>query len=209
MEVIINYSSYDGTQNIPYIANDNTKVRDLLKFLYYEVENQNFVNRDYEEAELIGCFTFKGLSEQKAMLDFPLLKFLDNFKYDLNNVNIIYDPGYGIGASCVFEDIAKIEIRSREPNHAGIPHVHVYKKGKENESISILLTSFEVIPKCEREWNKYYSSNERNLILDFLKVNKEKLSEFYDRCNKGEYITEDYILAYNGKQYDFYVSRTY
>ena len=167
------------------LPNYNIDKCNIVKAVYYD--------KTGKKSDVAECVYFIGFEEKEGY----------------ENVNIIYDPGYGIGASCVFEDIAKIEIRSREPNHAGIPHVHVYKKGKENESISILLTSFEVIPKCEREWNKYYSSNERNLILDFLKVNKEKLSEFYDRCNKGEYITEDYILAYNGKQYDFYVSRTY
>lgn len=208
-EITISYNSEETIQELKYRVDCNTKVIDLLKYLYYEIEKNLFVNDEYEQTELLGCFSFKKDFHQKADLEYPILKFLNNFGYDLNNVQIIYDPAYGIGAYCEFEEIAKIRIYGDEPKHINRPHVHICEIGKKDKGISVSLTTFEPFNGCEKEWNQKYSKKEQEELIHFLKENKEKLVDFYNRCTKGEYITEDYILAYNGKTYKFFEGRTF
>lgn len=208
-EITISYYSEETNQKLKYEIDDNTKVIDLLKYLYYEIEKNIFVNNEYEHAELLGCFSFRNDFDQKANLEYPVLKFLNNFGYDLNNVQIIYNSAYGIGADCILEEIAKIKINGYEPRHIDRPHVHICMIGKKDHGISVSLTTFSPFNECENEWNKRYSKREQEELINFLKINKDKLIDFYNRCTKGEYITEDYTLTYNGKMYKFFEGRTF
>ena len=206
-EITIIYKSEDKEQRLIYQAGKSTTVQSLLEFLYYEIEKNTFFNRSYEHSELLGCFRFHNekYGEQRAILNYKLLSFLSNFNYDLHNVEIYYDQGYGWGATIFeFEELADIKINNNEPKHMDRPHVHICKVGKKDKGISISLTTFEPFPECQKEWNKRYKKKEQDAIINFLKENAEVLSDYYNRNTKGEYIMNYSTLAYNGKVYKFF-----
>ena len=54
------------------------------------------------------------------------------------------------------------------------------------------------------KFSDLFSNKDRKAIISFLKENKEKLEDIYKRTNRGEFITETYILTYNGEKYITY-----
>lgn len=188
---------------------ENTKIMDLLLYLFDYIDNDSKFLYDVQD-DLIGHFSFVDNfgKEQKAQLEFSVQKFLNNFNYDINCVNMKYFCAFGIGGYYEFEDIAKIQINSSEPRHKN-PHVHITRIGKHDNYFRIDLNTLTQMNGDKFNWNKEFNRKERELIIDFLIKNKEKLIDFYNRYTKGEYITEEYVLNYDGQKYFFSGNRTY
>jgi len=187
--------------------NKKTKVRELLIYLIQFVVDAE----DYEnDNNLIGHFSFENPKgeEQKAQLDYSLKKFLKNFKYNLKKVKMYYYQAFGIGAFCILDDIARIQVNADEPRHNN-PHVHIFRINKYSEHYRIDLKSFTQMKGDKENWQNEFSRKERRKILKFLEENQIKLINYYNRCRKGEYIIEDYTLVFNGKKYFFNTNRTY
>ncbi len=185
------YTRNDGVFEYKYSCDNNT----LIKDLYDSIHNDLF--KEDESDNLISLFAFEHNGvEQKARLDFKLLKFLKNFNYDFKKIKLLYV--YGIGAGCDFDDIAIIRVNNGEPHNR--PHVHIYSYRKK-QFVRIVLSTMTQMKNDSVKFEDIFSVKERKKILQFLKQNKSKLEDFYIRCMKGEYITEEYALAYNGKKY--------
>ena len=174
-----------------YNCDNNTLVKDL----YESIDNDLFKEYENDDLTLLYAFEHDGV-EQKARLDFKLLEFLNNFNYDLKKIKLLYL--YGRGAGCDFDDIAIIRVNNGEPHCE--PHVHIYSYRK-NKTIRIVLSTMTQMKNDSDKFQKVFSRKERKKLLEFLKQNRSKLEDFYVRCMKGEYITEEYALAYNGKKY--------
>lgn len=192
---------------IKYHISDNTIVKDLLIFLF---NKYNYYNDPITDNNLIGTFSFinKEYGEQKAILNYNLKSFLNNFNYDYQNVLMKLYLAYGIGGSFDFEEIAKISINSSEPNH-GNPHVHIYRIGKIYPTYRIDLNTFTQLKGDKKDWKDEFNNKERKKIIDMLKLNQKSLIDFYNRCKKGEYIKENYTLIYDNKEYNIITNRSY
>lgn len=194
-------------KKVIYFFNSKTKVREFLQYLVKYTELSDYQINDNE---LIGCFDFIDINgeKQKAKLDFSLESFLKNFNYDPENIKMHFDCAFGIGNSFEFDEIAKIQINSNEPTHQN-PHVHIYKIKKYYSYCRIDLKTFSQLKTDSLKFDDLFSKKERKKILDFLKENQEKLIDYYNHCTKGEYITENYILEYRGKEYVIKTMRAY
>ena len=193
-------SNIDKNFDFSYICDENTLVEEVLTVIY----DNYFKYCDDENTHdvLLPHFTFlNGDLRQKAKLDFKLLTFLRNFNYDLT-YPIRLEFLDGIGGGFGLEDIAEIRINGGEP-HAS-PHVHVYSGKKTGPFVRIVLSTMTQMKGDSIKFSDLFSNKDRKAIISFLKENKEKLEDIYKRTNKGEFITETYILTYNGEEYITY-----
>ncbi len=183
-----------------YNCDEHTLVENMLETIYNKYFN--YAKEENVHDALLPHFNFiNGNIRQKAKLDFKLLEFLNNFNYDLNN-SIHLEFLDGIGGGFGLEDIAEIRINGGEPHAA--PHVHVYPGKKTGLFVRIVLSTMTQMKNDVEKFSDLFNSKERKEIIKFLKENKDKLEEIYTRTNKGEYITERYILTYNGEDYTTY-----
>ncbi len=141
-------------------------------------------------------FEFKKENKfQMARSEYKLIKFLKNFNYDYNNIDIVFI--YGRGGGFDFERIGQIFINAGEPHSSA--HIHI--KSLSKKFVRLNLNTFTQMKGDSIKFEDLFSLQERKKILNFLKENDKKLIDYYERCNKGEYITDTYILYYNGKEY--------
>ena len=182
-----------------YVCYNDILVGDFLR----EIKDKFFADFNIDDSPhaLLGHFNFinNGV-KQKAKLNFKLLTFLNNFNYDLDSIDMEFL--YGIGGGFGFKSIARIYVNGGEP-HAS-PHVHVYP-GKATESFArIALSTMTQMEGDSESFSDLFKRKDRNKIIKFLKENKEKLEELYIRTNKGEFVTDSFILTYDGEKYITY-----
>lgn len=178
------------------------------KEFFEEIHNKFF--KDYNDVnindEYIPCFSFvKNDTNQKPIGTFNLLEFLENFDYDLYDLQVFYK--YGVGGGFDFDGIAKICVNANEPHKE--PHVHIYPGKASEDYVRIAIKTRTQMKGDSKKFEDLFKNKERKKIKEFLRENKDKLIDFYNRTTKGEYITEEYILYYDGKQYELYTSRIY
>ncbi len=212
MKITIKFPEYSifPKKILEYECTPKTKVKEFLLSLLDSVETTDYFDESYINTELLGHFGFinEDFGEQKAQLDYSLLEFLNNFNYDLNNVNMNYYEAYGIGAYVELKEIARIQINGSEKEHNNA-HVHITRPEKRFPCFRIDLKTLTEMKNDNPTWETEFKHKERNEILSFLEHNKEKLMDYYNRTTKGEYITEDYTLYYKNKKYTISGNRTY
>ena len=110
-------------------------------------------------------------------------KFLNNHLNNINEINIIYIIGIGGGLGADIKDLCKIVIHSKETNHKGYPHVHIYKCGKEGKGKSVTIGLEDMKIKGNE---KIFSAKELKEITRIIEENKKNLIETYKKMIKGE-----------------------
>lgn len=172
--------------------------KDIIINQFYLDIYDNYLKRIYKHdiADFTPYFEFKKENKyQMARSEYKLLNFLKNFNYDYNNIDIVFI--YGRGGGFDFERIAQIFINAGEPHSSA--HVHI--KSLSKKFIRINLKTFTQMKGDKIKFEDLFSLQERKKILSFLKENDKKLIDYYERCNKGEFIKDTYILYYNKKEY--------
>lgn len=203
LNLIIKSNIYD-TKSILYECDDNILVKDFLEDIYNKYYNT--FNTPPSCEELIGHFDFlKCRKRQKAQLDYLLKDFLDSFKYRYDRLKMEFIDGIGGGFG--FGGFADIRINNGEPHSE--PHVHIYSNRKGDGFVRIALNTMTQMYGDKVKFNKIFNKKQRDLLLRFLRENKNELIELYNRSNKGELITKEYEFALDGEVVTTYTCGKY
>ena len=188
---VLNISGEKEIKIEDFEFNSGTLVYDFYNVLYkkYVIDNSKRLGNN---KELIKNISFK-------ILDIISNPLIDDSSFDLffndiienHDLEKVYcvEPIFPIGDVVAKYRNYKIVIHSNEDNHQNFPHVHVYDQIGQNAYVS--LTNFEMSKGL------FMKRKDKNKILDYIKDNKEYLTNFYNQViehKEKEKVVIDKIL---------------
>lgn len=171
---------------------DRLKLVDIQKIICSESKKlvASFKNHPW--------FKIKCNDEYRFVIgNYYLKDFVKNNRINPHCINVAVDFPDGLGAGGSLGDSITMEIRARESEHNGRPHVHVYKRKK--LGVSIALWDFRVL--CgEKNWEKEFSPKQRREVIKTLKTKQKEFSQFYNDLQNG-IVPENVWYIYQGEEY--------
>lgn len=186
-------------KTIRFYADEKTTIREFWSYVY----NKVYINEDNFELSDKQCYrlcSFVVQGERKlAISDYSVIKFLDNFNINYNEIIALCSDNYGIGGDFTINNTIKIQINANEPKHNN-PHVHVTRPNKHDKYYRLDINTLTQMKGDKEDWKKEFNLKERRIIKEVIIENKKTLMNYYNNARKGEYTTDAYYIEYEGKK---------
>lgn len=196
------YYSSENKEKYCFDANENTTVAEYDRYLLNLFWKTDYGVDDYTLSYIVS-FNNDGIWRY-ARHDYSLLEFFNNFNFDINNIEVSLNEGYGRGAAAIINNDIKIQLNANEGKHHFTPHVHISRPYKHDKEYRINLNNYEQMKGDSEDWSKEFNRKERKKIIECLKNNSETLIDMYNRITKGEHIEENIWLVYEGRKIKIY-----